>query len=272
MGHVLYHHPWSKTGLWALLRRGAGRPHSARHRRGRVTGREPSPPPCSWRRRRGSSTSARPLLEGQGLEGALRAWPLLATTATLFLVGVAGRLYPPVWETSRPLPDQPRLLHQMLALLGHYGGTLHTATAWVATVVAVLLQLVHYGRPFAHPDIALLCALYAGLAVAWYHEGRSERVRLGYTMAELCLLALFAAGRRQLLLTTTLWTYEYDVWASLAASFVLAGAKQAFDDRPRELRLPSRPRCSPCPSSRSSGPSSITWAPTSRWSWSACTA
>jgi hypothetical protein len=126
----------------------------------------------------------------------------------------------------------------VLAVLGRSGGALHTATAWVATVACVLLQLVHYGRPFANLDIALLCGLYAGLTVAWYHEGRSQHVRLGYAIAELCLLALFAAGRRQLLLTTTIWSYEYDVWASLAASFVLAGAKQAFDDRPRELRLP----------------------------------
>ena len=70
-------------------------------------------------------------IEGQGLEGALRVWPILAATATLFLVGVAGRLYQPVWEANRPLPDQPRLFHQVLALLGHHGGTLHTATAWV---------------------------------------------------------------------------------------------------------------------------------------------
>jgi hypothetical protein len=238
MGHVAYHRPWSEAGLWAVFFAAA---------LAALTPREASEPSSPDESFAAALLLAAPVwlvyfsqadIEGQGLEGALRVWPILAATATLFLVGVAGRLYQPVWESNRPLPDQPRLFHQMLALLGHSGGNLHTATAWVATVVAVLLQLLHYGRPFAHPDIALLCALYAGLAVAWYHEGRSERVRLGYTIAELCLLALFAAGRRQLLLTTTLWSYEYDVWASLAASFVLAGAKQAFDDRPRALRLP----------------------------------
>ena len=237
-GHVLYHHPWSEAGLWAVAFAAV---------LAALTPCESSERSSPDEALAASLLLAAPVwlvyfsqadIEGQGLQGALRAWPVLAATAALFLVGVAGRLYQPVWETSRPLPDQPRLFHQVLALLGRSGGALHTATAWVATVACVLLQLLHYGRPFANLDIALLCGLYAGLAVAWYHEGRSQHVRLGYAIAELCLLALFAAGRRQLLLTTTIWSYEYDVWASLAASFVLAGAKQAFDDRPRELRLP----------------------------------
>jgi len=238
MGHVVYHRPWSDAGLWAVA---FGAVLAA------CTPRDASEPSSPDETFGASLLLVVPVwlvyfsqadIEGRGLEGALRAWPMLAATATVFLVGVAGRVYAPVWETRRLLPDPPRLFHQMLALLGQSGGALHTATAWVATVAALALQLLHYGRPFAHPDIALLCVLYAGLAVAWYHEGRSQRVRHGYTIAEVCLLALFAAGRRQLLLTTSLWSYEYDVWASLAASLVLAGAKQTFDDRPRELRLP----------------------------------
>jgi len=237
-GHVLYHRPWSEAGLWAV---GFMAVLAA------LTPCESSEPSSPDETSAASLLLAAPVwlvyfsqadIEGEGLEGALHAWPVLAATAAVFLVGVAGRFYQPVWETRRPLPDQPRLFHQVLAVLGRSGRALHTATAWVATVACVLLQLVHYGRPFANHDIALLCALYAGLAFAWYHEGRSQHVRLGYAIAELCLLALFAAGRRQLLLTTTIWSYEYDVWASLAASLVLAGAKQAFDDRPRELRLP----------------------------------
>ena len=34
-----------------------------------------------------------------------------------------------------------------------------TANLPLLGTYAVLLQLVHYGRPFAHPDIALLCVL-----------------------------------------------------------------------------------------------------------------
>src|SRR5438094_9978631 len=39
--------------------------------------------------------------------------------------------------------------------------------------------------------------------------------------------------RSHLMLTTGFWNYEYDVWASLAFSFGLAGAKQAFNLQPR---------------------------------------
>jgi len=40
------------------------------------------------------------------------------------------------------------------------------------------------------------------------------------------------------MLTTGFWNYEYDVWASLAVSFALAGAKQMSDLQPRAQRVP----------------------------------
>ena len=52
----------------------------------------------------------------------------------------------------------------------------------------------------------------------------------------------FAAMRRHLMLTTNFWTYEYDVWASLAFSLVLSGAKQVFDLQPRPPNLMGRTR------------------------------
>ena len=51
-------------------------------------------------------------------------------------------------------------------------------------------------------------------------------------------MGAFALVRSQLLLTTPFWRHEYDVWVSLAVSFLLVGAKQTFDQRPPELRRP----------------------------------
>jgi hypothetical protein len=238
MAHVAYHRPWSDAGLWAVAFAAV---------LAALTPRDTSEPSSPDEALAAALLLAVPVwlvyfsqaaIEDEGLAGALRAWPLLAATATLFLIGAAGRVYQPVWEGDRPLPAEPRLFHQVQALLGTYGVRLHADTMWIATAVAVALQLLHYGSAFAVPDLALLCVLYAGLAFAWYRQGTEGRSAFAFAVAELCLLAFFALGRRQLLLTTSLWSYEYDVWASLAASFVLAGAKQAFDDRPREMRLP----------------------------------
>jgi len=40
------------------------------------------------------------------------------------------------------------------------------------------------------------------------------------------------------MLTTSFWNFEYDVWASLAFSFALAGAKQVFYLQPRAMKVP----------------------------------
>ena len=40
------------------------------------------------------------------------------------------------------------------------------------------------------------------------------------------------------MLTTRFWTYEYDVWASLAFTFALSGVKQVMDLQPRKARTP----------------------------------
>ena len=59
-----------------------------------------------------------------------------------------------------------------------------------------------------------------------------------YYLMQISAAALFASARRHLMLTTNFWTYEHDVWASLACSFILAGARQALDAQPRPVRVP----------------------------------
>jgi hypothetical protein len=86
--------------------------------------------------------------------------------------------------------------------------------------------------------MALIVVLYATLGAGWLVEGRARRAIAPYAMLELCALGLFAAVRRQILLTQDVWRYEFDVWAGLAAALCLAGTKQAWDRQPREIRVP----------------------------------
>ena len=88
------------------------------------------------------------------------------------------------------------------------------------------------------PEFSLLLLLEAALTVAWRFEGKQRDSMLAYSLMQLCAAAFFASIRRQLMLTTHGWNYEYDVWASLVFSFALAGAKQVLDLQPRALRTP----------------------------------
>jgi len=100
------------------------------------------------------------------------------------------------------------------------------------------VQVAYYQTAFAPREIALLTLMEAALAVAWYYEGRSRQSMLAYYLTQIAAVACFASVRRQLMLTTGFWNYEYDVWASLAVSFALAGAKQMSDLQPRAQRVP----------------------------------
>jgi len=238
MAHVFYHHASSTTGLWAValaallaacVPRDANAPAGPEeHAAALLLLATPT-----WL----VYFSQAPLLE-QGPAAALQTWPVLATIATLFLTGLAAKTYQPIWQADVPDPERPRLWHQALALTGYSGGALHAWTLVVSFVAAALLQVSHYGTAFAQGEALLLTLLYAAFAWAWYQEGVERRVMLPYLLAEAAGLLGFVLVRRQLLLTTRFWTHELDVWASLAASLLLTGAKDAFDRRPKELRTP----------------------------------
>ncbi len=104
--------------------------------------------------------------------------------------------------------------------------------------VAIGAQVVHYQAPFAQREFTLLVLLEAALAVAWFYQGKGRDSMIAYYLMQLSAAACFASIRRHLMLTTGFWNYEYDVWAGLAFSFGLAGAKQVLDLRPRSLRVP----------------------------------
>lgn len=238
MAHVFYHHPGSTTGLWAvgvLAVLGALTPRA-------------TPAADSPEERLVSGLllgvpawlvyfSQAPLLE-RGAEEAFEPWAVLTAIATVFLTGLWARHYAPSWSAALAVPASPRLYHQALELAGRNGASIHTITLCGTTAVAALLQVSRYGRVYATQDLVLFLGLYLAAAVAWLDQGERRRSSGAYVVAELCLLGAFGLVRRQLMLTTRAWTYEYDVWASLALSLLLAGAKQAFDERPREQRLP----------------------------------
>jgi len=255
LAHVLYHRPWSAVGLWAM---GLGALLAAWSPIGasRAANEVPTPPSpnCSGALEVEKVLAALLLLvpvwlvyfsqarfEERGLEAALESWPILASTVMVFLIGLGGRLFPAYWAAgyhSWPR-SQFRLFDVMLSELETAGRQLHQITVWIATVVVVALQVLHYRAAFAGWECSLLVLLEAALAVAWFFEGRDRDSMMVHYLMQLCAAACLVSIRRQIMLTTTgWWNYEYDVWASLAFSLGLAGAKQALDLQPRALRVP----------------------------------
>jgi hypothetical protein len=193
------------------------------------------------------------------LEAALQPWPVLATTVAIFLTGLFARfspehLAPGYWrwrnisaaslspsdEERAGVRGHPqfRLLDMTLSWLQTSGTRVHLFVIVLTLVVCFTTQTTHYGAAFSGREITLLMLLEAALAVAWFYEGKRRQSMVAYYLMQISVVACFAAIRRHLMLTTNIWTYEYDVWASLAFSLVLAGAKQVFDLQPRSLRVP----------------------------------
>ena len=190
-------------------------------------------------------------------EAALQPGPVLATTVAIFLTGLFARLSPEhlapgYWRLRNiPIADssegdgnlvrsfrQLRLLDITLSWLQTSGTRIHLFVIVLTLIVCFTTQATHYGAAFSGREITLLMLLEAAIAVAWFYEGKRRQSMVAYYLTQISAVACFAALRRHLMLTTNFWTYEYDVWASLAFSLVLAGAKQVFDLQPRSLRVP----------------------------------
>ena len=234
--HVLYHQPWSDTGLWAVALGAilaALNPQSNRESF-RATGQLLLVVPI-WL----VYFSQAPIAE-QGIQGALRAWPVLAATTMLFLTGLFARLFPIYLSSGYRRLTRSRfcLFDSTLTGLETSGPLLHRVTLWITFTVITLLQTLHYHIAFTPPEFALAALLSAALAVAWYYEGRQRESMLAYYMLQFSAAACCAIIRRHLMLTCGSWNYEYDVWASLCFSFALAGAKQILRLRPRAVRVP----------------------------------
>ena len=132
----------------------------------------------------------------------------------------------------------PFIFDQLLTFAGQWGVRLFSAGLSLAFAMTVISQVCHYMKPFSSIDLILACILYAGLTVTWYFNGQLTKTMPPYYLLQLCFLGFFAVIRRQLMLTTDFWHYEYDVWAALTVSFILIGIKQFVDLKPREVRVP----------------------------------
>ncbi len=179
--------------------------------------------------------SQAPLLENPRAVFDTRA--VLLTAWSLFLTGLFARGPASEWTTSLA-SARPLVFHHTLALAARHGTTLHLATMLVSATAAFLLQVGRYDLRLDPKDALLLFGLYAALAVAFFREGVRRRSSAPYFAAEACLVLALAVVRRQLMLAGVGWTPEHDIWASLAVSLLLAGSKQALDERPAELRRP----------------------------------
>jgi hypothetical protein len=166
-------------------------------------------------------------------------WPILLLTAALLATGIFARLYQKKWASFGHVLEehQPRLYHRTLSVLEQFGDRIHTALLWLTFLISVTVTVSHYPTAFSVRELVCLTLVWAGLTVGWFGEGRDRHALHANVIAELCLLGLLVVIRRQLMLTTTVWTYQYDVWASLIVSAGLAGAKDFVDEQSRELRL-----------------------------------
>jgi hypothetical protein len=240
LAHVLWHHPESTTGLIAVaigsvLTALTPRPTTtARNNEERFLAAIILLVPV-W-----LAFYSQTNIRDAGLSDLLRSWPLLTTTAALFVVGTFARvfqdrLFAVYDELDR---SRPRLFDQTCHWMATSGGMANSVVLWITFAATVAAQMLHYGRPFETPSLMLTAGLFAALSMGWYFEGRLRQSMSSYILLQLSVVGFFAVIRRHLLLTTDFWNYEYDVWASLVVSFGLAGCKQLFDLQPKQVRIP----------------------------------
>jgi hypothetical protein len=238
--HVLYHRPWSVIGLWGV---GLGAILAAWHP-------VRYPRTASFNERLFAAVLpwlpvwliyfSQSRFEEAGPPAAWERWPVLTALAAIFLTGLYVRFI--AIHGAKAFQARPRshlrLFDVSLVWFETSGRVVFYSTLWLTLIPALVVQAFYYRTAFSPREIVLLILLEAGLAVAWYFEGKERPTLVAYYMMQLCAVACFAAVRRHLMLTTTFWNYEYDVWASLVCSLVLAGAKQVFDNQPRAVRVP----------------------------------
>jgi len=242
MMHVIFHHhPCSAVGLWAVATGALIAAFVPCQKRSAQTYQGFFPAAFllwipSWL----VYFSQVPLLETAWIDAVTRAWPVLLTACAVFLTGISARLFQEkIFNTYNKLPRlRPRLFDQTLSWLGVSGHSINTTVLWCVLITTGLIQILHYGKPFEPRAFILVILLFGSLATAWYYEALFRKSLLEYIIIQVCVFGLFAAVRRYLMLTTDFWTYEFDVWASLAISFCLTGTKQFFDLKPREIRTP----------------------------------
>jgi hypothetical protein len=239
VAHVVHHRPWSEAGLWAafvlavltaLVPR-AGAVAASLAERGVVLLLLAMP---AWLVHFASAPWAE-----RGFLAVFATEPLLRTLVAVFLTGIAARTVRR-WAPASAETPRPRAAHQVRSFLESHGEAVYATLLHVLSAACVMVLVAHYARAYTTVELALFLALLAGLAVAWYRRGRSRQSLADCLVAEAFAAATFGLLRRQLLLTTSIWTYEYDLWVSLGVSAILTGAKQRLErtEGANELKRP----------------------------------
>jgi hypothetical protein len=132
----------------------------------------------------------------------------------------------------------PMLGHQTLSLMQVRGVGLARVLLCIVLGIAGAVLVLHYDSAYTTGEFTLLCLIWAGGAVLWFREALECRHMVPHMLSQLCVIGLAATVRRQLMLTSGFWNYEFDVWASLVVSFALTGSRPIIHRRYPEIRLP----------------------------------
>jgi hypothetical protein len=167
------------------------------------------------------------------------AWPLAWLAAAVLAQGIF------VLRASAPLADrlsdlrleQPRVVHLCADFWSAQRWKIFAASLPAATGLMLLASAEHWGRPYALQTLALTSVVWGALAACWYRLGQARENLAWVLVAEACGVALLLGIRQHLLLGTEFWTLEYDVWASLALTAILAGLKEVTESSKRHNRL-----------------------------------
>jgi len=238
--HVLYHRPWSGAGLvamflagvlWASTRRDDRRPQSGFEVFGAALLLAWGPWLVYFSQVRAT---------GNGAQGLLDAWPVLAGVASLLATGALARACQTRWATAVEHLEisSARGVHQTLTWLTARGREVNRVLLWATPAIAWAVLGAFYERGLAGGAMLLCAAVWVGAAAAWFVEGRDRSSAFAHTIMHLCVASLVVFLRRQLMLHVNWWTQEYDVWFALAASAGFAGAGHWINAQRRELRLP----------------------------------
>lgn len=132
--------------------------------------------------------------------------------------------------------DQPRVFHLCADFWETRRWKIFAGSLVTATALMVAASAEQWGHPSALQTLAVTSTVWAGLAACWYRLGQARKSLLLVLVAEACAIALLL-GLREHLVATEFWSLEYDVWASLALTAILAGLKEITDSAKRHNRF-----------------------------------
>ncbi len=231
LGHLLVHPPWTTGGL--ILVAGvavlsAGTPRATRQPMTRIDRiivvllLGAIPWLAFW-----SATDA-----GMPTAGAVLAVAMVLALQSAIATWFAGQGIQLVNSLDRP---RPLVADQLLTWIGGQGGTISLVDRTAATGLAFIALVWHHHQAWSPMGLAASLLVWSGLAWGWLRQGLATSSVLACYASQGCVVLGLATLRHHLRLTTTFWTLELDVWASLAIAVALIAGRHAIE-RTAEIR------------------------------------